>query len=116
MGKAPKRLPAIFYRLPSGTEPVREWLRGLPVADRRTIGYDIATAELGWPIGMPLCRSLGGGLWEIRSNLPSKRIARVIFCATGGHMVLLHAFIKKTQKTPAADLALARRRQTEIES
>ena len=116
MGKAPKRLPAIFYRLPSGTEPVREWLRGLPVADRRTIGYDIATAELGWPIGMPLCRSLGGGLWEIRSNLPSKRIARVIFCATGGHMVLLHAFIKKTQKTPAADLALARKRQTEIES
>jgi len=115
MGKAPKRLPAIFYRLPSGTEPVREWLRGLPVADRRTVGYDIATAELGWPIGMPLCRSLGGGLWEIRSNLPSKRIARVIFCATGGRMVLLHAFIKKTQKTPAADLALARKRQTEIE-
>jgi phage-related protein len=116
MGKAPKRLPAIFYRLPGGTEPVREWLRGLPVADRRTVGYDIATAELGWPIGMPLCRSLGGGLWEVRSNLPSKRIARVIFCATGDHMVLLHAFIKKTQKTPAADLALARKRQTEIES
>jgi phage-related protein len=68
------------------------------------------------PVGMPLCRSLGGGLWEIRSHLPSKRVARIIFCPVGGRMVLLHGFIKKTQKTPPADLNLARKRQTEVES
>ena len=47
---------------------------------------------------MPLCRNLGEGLWEVRSSLPSRRIARVLFCLVKGEMVLLHGFIKKTQK------------------
>jgi phage-related protein len=79
------------------------------------LGRDIATAEYGWPTGMPLCRSLGGGLWEVRSSLTHGRIARVIFCASDGSMVLLHGFVKKTQKTPQPDLELARKRQKEIE-
>ena len=65
---------------------------------------------------MPLCRSLGEGLWEVRSSLPSGRIARVIFCVAQGRLVLLHGFVKKTQKTPPAELALARRRKQEIET
>ncbi len=69
---------------------------------------------MGWPIGMPLCRPLGGGLWEVRTGLTRNRIARVLFCATQGHMVLLHGFIKKTQKTPQAELELPRTRQKEV--
>lgn len=64
---------------------------------------------------MPLCRSLGGGLWEVRSNLPSHRIARVIFCTAHGRLVLLHGFIKRTQETPQPDLELARKWEKEIE-
>ena len=110
-----KRIPASFYRSTNGGEPVRDWLKSLSSADRRIVGFDIATVEFGWPIGMPLCRPLGGGLWEVRSNLTRKRICRVIFCIAEGNIVLLHAFIKKTQKTPATDLKLAQTRQKEIE-
>ena len=63
---------------------------------------------------VPLCRALGQGLWEVRSGLTQGRIARVLFCIQGGRMVLLHAFIKKTQKTPEAELALAVKRKKEI--
>jgi phage-related protein len=109
-----KRLPAAFYQLPSGREPVREWLKALPDADRRLIGEDIKDVEFSWPIGMPLCRALGKGLWEVRTELTQNRIARVLFCIHDGRMVLLHAFIKKTQKTPDADLELAAKRKKEI--
>ncbi len=115
MGDGPKKLPVIFYRTPGGTEPVRDWLNGLPLEDRRTLGHDIGAVEFGWPVGMPLCRSLGGGLWEVRSNLPGHKTARVIFCTAQGRMVLLHGFVKRTQKTPQPDLELARKRQKEIE-
>jgi phage-related protein len=109
-----KRLPAAFYQLPSGREPVREWLKALDEEDRKVVGEDIKDVEFSWPIGMPLCRSLGKGLWEVRSDLVGGRIARVIFCIVESQMVLLHGFIKKTQKTPAADLELALRRKKEI--
>lgn len=109
-----KKLPASFYRSTSGAEPVREWLRELSDSDRRILGYDIGVVEFGWPIGMPVCRPLGGGLWEVRSALPGKRIARVIFCVAQGRMVLLHAFIKKTRKTPQLELELAQKRQKEV--
>jgi phage-related protein len=110
-----KRVPAFFYRSISGAEPVKDWLRGLTEEDRRIVGFDIATVEFGWPLGMPLCRSLGGGLWEVRSSLTQGKIARVIFCVAQGRMVLLHGFVKKTQKTPGSDLDTARRRQKEVE-
>lgn len=110
-----KKIPASFYRSTSGAEPVREWLKALPLADRKALGMAIAKAEYGWPIGMPLCRSMGGGLWEVRCNLPLGRIARVIFCINAERMVLLHGFEKKTQKTPQGDLQTARKRQKEVE-
>lgn len=109
-----KRLPAAFYQLPSGREPVRGWLKALPGEDRKIIGEDIKDVEFSWPIGMPLCRALGKGLWEVRSDLTGGRIARVLFCIHDGRMVLLHAFVKKTQKTPDADLELATKRKKEI--
>lgn len=109
-----KKLPAAFYRTAAGNEPVREWLKALDEADRRIVGLDIATAEFGWPVGMPVCRSLGKGLYEIRSDISHGRITRVIFCVAGERIVLLHGFIKKTQKTPKADLDLALKRKKEV--
>ena len=109
-----KRLPAVFYELPSGREPVRDWLKGLSDVDRKIIGEDIRDLEFDWPVGMPLCRPLGNGLWEVRSDITQGRISRVLFCIHGGRMVLLHGFIKKTQKTLQSDLDLALRRRREI--
>ena len=107
-------IPVVFYRSASGVEPVREWLRRLPEDDRRTIGLDLATVQVGWPVGMPLCRSLGGGLWEVRSALPSRRIARLLFFVHEGRIGVVHGFIKKTQKTPPNDIKLARQRMQEM--
>ena len=109
-----KKIAAFFYRTAEGREPVRDWLKEFPREDRRIIGQDIATVEYGWPVGMPVCRALGQGAWEVRRRLPSRRIARVIFAIRSGKMVLLHGFIKKTQQTPAEDLSLARRRIKEV--
>jgi phage-related protein len=111
-----KKLPAAFYQLPNGSEPVRDWLKSLPADDRKVVGTDIAAIEYGWPVGMPLCRPLGNSLWEVRSPLPSRRIARVIFCVANRKMVLLHGFIKKTERTPKSDLDLAKKRRMEIQS
>ena len=85
-----KRLPAAFYALPTGREPVREWLLSLDREDRKIIGEDVKDVEFAWRIGMPLCGALGKGLWEVRSDVTQGRIARVIFCVHGGRMVLLH--------------------------
>ena len=86
----------------------------MPVEGRRAIGYDIATAEFGWPVGMPVCRPMGQGLYEIRSNLVGNRISRVFFSFADGQMILLHAMIKKTQTSPKADLDLARKRMRDV--
>ncbi len=106
-----KRISAYFFRTEAGGEPVREWLKGLkPVSDRTQIGMDIALVEFGWPVGMPVCRPLKDGLFEVRSDLSDGRIARVIFCIDQKQrMVLLHGFVKKTQRTADADLELARK-------
>ena len=104
-----KRVPAIFYRTEAGGEPVREWLKRLSREDRKRIGEDIKTVEFGWPIGMPVCKPLGDGMYEVRTSLTQNRIARVLFYIDKkSRMVLLHGFIKKTQKTPQEDLELAR--------
>ena len=89
-------IPLVFYKSSAAVEPVLEWLRSLPVEDRRVIGTDLSTVQFGWPIGMPLCRPLGSGLWEVRSNLPSRRISRVLFFADEGRIGVVHGFIKKT--------------------
>jgi phage-related protein len=105
-----KRIPALFFRTTAGGEPVREWLKAMEPIDRKSIGVDISTVEFGWPVGMPTCRPLKDGLYEVRTRLAGGRIARVLFYIdTQSRMVLLHGFMKKTQKTPDEDLDLARR-------
>jgi phage-related protein len=110
-----KKLQARFYASGAGRRPVREWLLELPDNDRRIVGKDIQKVEFGWPIGMPYCRPLGNGLWEVRSDLEDGRIGRVIFTIIGGEMVLLHAFVKKAHKTPPQEIDLALRRKREVE-
>ena len=111
----PRKLPVVFYRTRAGTEVVRNWLRGLDESDRNTIGQDLMRVQYRWPVGMPLCRPMGEGLWEVRSDLPSNRIGRVLFSVQQGRILILHGFIKKTRKTPSEDLALARRRKREFD-
>lgn len=109
-----KKLPAFFWESASGNQPVREWILALSLEDRKLVGRDIQKVEFGWPLGMPYCRSLGNGLWEVRSDLTDGKIARVIFSVVRERMVLLHGFIKKTQKIPAQDLRIALKRMKEV--
>ena len=97
-----------------GREPARDWLDDLPRDDQKTIGRDIAKVKFGWPLGLPLCRAMSGGLWEIRSSLTSRREARVMFGFHEGMLIALHAFIKKSQKTSPEELALARQRLKDL--
>ena len=99
-------LKVVFYRSEAGNEPVREWLKDLHRDDKRQIGEDIKTAQLGWPLGMPLIRKIDKDLWEVRTRL-THGIARVFFTVDGEYMILLHGFIKKSQKTPQNELKTA---------
>ena len=112
----PQKTPLVFFRTSAGAEPVRQWLKDLPLEDRRQVGQDLMRAQWRWPVGMPLCRPMGNGLWEIRTDLPSNRIARVLLGEDDGVIVALHAFIKKTQKTPPSELGVARKRLKELKS
>lgn len=110
----PKKIIAVFfYKQENGKEPVRDWLKSLKKSEKRIIGEDIKMVQIGWPLGMPLVGNLGKGLWEVRSTL-SNTIARVLFIMYQDQMILLHGFIKKTQKTPQQDLELAHKRAKEV--
>lgn len=112
--KRQKAVIATFYHTSGGDEPVRTWLRSdvFDNEDRKVIGADIQVVEYQWPriSERSLVKGLGAGIWEVRSTLPSRRIARILFGITEGRMVILHGFVKKTQKSPAGDLELARDR------
>ncbi|MEJ2435370.1 MAG: type II toxin-antitoxin system RelE/ParE family toxin [Pseudolabrys sp.] len=108
--------PLLFWRSAGGREPVREWLSTLPREDKRTVGRDIAKVQFGWPVGLPLCRPLSGGLWEVRSSLPSRREARVFIGFHDGTLVALHALVKKGRRAQPSDLALARQRLKEVQT
>ncbi len=110
-----KPLPLQFWRSNSGREPTRDWFKELPFKDRAVLGHDLKRVQYGWPIGMPLVKSLGGGLWEVRSSLPSNREARALFIVDQDGIVVLHGFIKKTQKTPMPEINLARKRMKEFD-
>jgi len=104
-----KRIPAIFFRTARGSEPVREWLRAMDAEDRRRVGEDLKTIEFGWPVGMPTCRAMGDGLYEVRTRLDGNRTVRILFYIDRHRrMVVLHGFVKKSRATPRSDLALAR--------
>ncbi|HLF96841.1 MAG TPA: type II toxin-antitoxin system RelE/ParE family toxin [Methylococcaceae bacterium] len=96
-----------FFKTENGAEPVRDWLKSLSAMDRKAVGEDLKTVQFGWPLGMPLVRKMGKDLWEARVHMEG-RIARVLFTVSGGVMVLLHGFVKKSDKTPKFDLDLAK--------
>ena len=107
-------LKASFYRTENGNEPVRDWLKSLERSEKKAIGEDIQTVQYGWPAGMrDLVKKIDSGLWEVRTELGTK-IARVLFTFWQGEIVLLHGFIKKTQKISKEDLDLARSRMRDI--
>ncbi len=110
MPESPRPLPVVFFATGTGAEPVRAWLKELSAEERRLIGEDIKTVQFRWPLGMPLVRNLGSGLWEVRTDLPT-RIARTLFFVHRDEIILLHGFIKKTQKTPNDDKARALQRK-----
>lgn len=114
MKDIPRKIGVVFYETPSGAEVVLDWLRDLKAPERHIIGQDLMRVQFRWPVGMPLCRPLGGGLWEVRSSLPNHRIARLLFCFDEGRLVVLHGFIKKTAKTPTDDMQLGHKRMREL--
>jgi phage-related protein len=104
-----------FFKTSAGNEPVRDWLKGLPKAARRTIGSDLATVEAHWPLGKPLVDGFGRGLWEVRST-HDKVEYRVLFGIVGSTMYLLHGILKKTTTTPQGDMDLAYQRLAEVKA
>ena len=110
VSSAPRPLRTLFFRTEAGNEPVREWLLGLPLSDKKSIGADILAVQWKWPVGKPLVDSLGGGLWEVRSSL-GERIARTFFIVVDEEIILLHGIIKKSRTAPKQELDLARKRQ-----
>ena len=112
---SPASIPLVFYRTEAGSEPVRDWLKALDRDGRLAVGLDLQRVQYRWPVGMPLCRSLGAGLWEVRTSLPSRTISRVFICFHDGRLYGLHAIVKKTPQTPNDALLLARRRMKDVE-
>ena len=106
----------LFYRTASGRDVIKEWLRSFDKADRAILGEDLKTVQIGFPMGLPLCRSLGQSLWEVRSSLPGNREARMIFFhdSKAKSLVVVHGFIKKSQKTPKAEIEIALKRKGEF--
>jgi phage-related protein len=114
MSDAGRILDVVFYRTAVGLEPVREWLKGeLSVDDRKTVGADLLAVQWRWPVGMPLVRKMEVALWELRSTT-SQGIARVFFTVRGARMILLHGFVKKSQRTPSRHLDVAARRLRDL--
>jgi phage-related protein len=108
--KKERPLAVVFFCTETGNEPVREWLKSLPKGECKTIGADILTVQYAWPVGKPLVDNLGDGIWEVRSRLDN-RIARTLFIEVDQEIVLLHGFMKKTQKTAQEHLDLAKKRK-----
>ena len=114
MPKPPQKVPVVFYRTPAGSEVVRDWLKRLPAPDRNAIGQDLMRVQFRWPVGMPLCRPMRDGVWELRTDLSGNRIARLLFSFLDGHLVALSGFIKKTRKTSDDEIERALKRKREF--
>ena len=107
------RLECAFFKKKSGTEPVREWLRGLGRPVRLAVGSDIERVQWRWPVSKPLVGSFGQGLYEVRTWVGGN-VYRVFFFIEGSDMVILHAFMKKTERTPDSEIAMARKRLRQV--
>ena len=109
-----KKVIVAFFRTDLGSEPVRDFLKNLSTSDKKSVGADIMSVEMLWPIGYPTVKKVDKNLWEVRSNISDKKISRIFFTISGNRMILLHGFIKKTQKLPKEDFDLAKKRRDSI--
>ena len=109
--KIQKKLQADFFKTENGNEPVRDFLKALDSDDKKSVGADIMAIEMSWTVGYPKVRKMDTDLWEVRTSISDKRICRIFFTVTGKEMILLHAIIKKSQKTPLEELELAKTRK-----
>lgn len=107
-----KKITAVFFKTEQNNEPVRDFLKSLEPEDKKSVGSDIMAVEMSWPIGYPRVRKLDTDLWEVRTNISNNRICRVLFTISDTKMILLHGFIKKSQKTPKDDLNLGKKRRS----
>ncbi|MCR5318278.1 MAG: type II toxin-antitoxin system RelE/ParE family toxin [Treponema sp.] len=107
-----KKLQVEFFKTEQNNEPVRDFLKALSQEDKKSVGANIMAVEMLWPISYPSVRKLDTDLWEVRSNISDKRICRVMFTVEDKRMILLHAFVKKTQKTPKEDMELGKKRRS----
>ncbi len=104
-----KRIVARFYRTEAGNEPVKDWLLNLSKDDRIIVSKDIAKAEFGWPIGMPICEKVEKEIWEVRSTIKKGKVeARTYFSVEGSLMLLLHGKEGKSGQDDAIKLAKSR--------
>jgi phage-related protein len=110
-GKEPLR--AVFFETGSGSQPVRDFILELAREDRKEIGSDIFTVQKGFPLGLPLVEKIDADLWELRSHI-SDGICRIFFTIHKKMMVLLHAFVKKSQRIPLKEIKTAKGRLTEF--
>lgn len=110
------KLAVNFFRTTQQAEPVRDWLKKLSKEEKLIIGTDLKTIQFSWPVGMPLVKYIGNGIWEARSSLPQGKISRILFVMNNNSIVLLHGFIKKTQKTSKKELDLAKKRKQQLEA
>lgn len=99
-----------YYEAADGYSPIREYLEELPDQDAAQMAYEIdLLGRFGTQLGMPHVRPIHGSkLWELRSR--GRNHHRVFYVARRGRtLLLLHAFAKKTQKTPAREIRTAER-------
>lgn len=109
-------LPVSFYKTPNGNDPVADWFRSLAKDDRRRVGLDLLRVQENWPVGMPVCKPLGHGLWEVRTTLADHSAARVLFFLADAEICVVHGFVKKSQSAPRHELELARKRMKEMKA
>jgi phage-related protein len=108
------QLPVVFFKTAAGNQPVRDFLlNDRSEQDRKEIGFDISVVQRRFPLGLPLVEKVTENLWEIRSHIPDG-ICRSFFTVHKGTIILLHSFVKKTQKTPKKELDTANKRLQEF--
>lgn len=102
-------LEAAFFETESGSQPCRDFILTLDREDKKEIGAKIFEVQQGFPMGLPLVRKMDTNLWEIRISI-SDGICRIFFTIAGNIIILLHGFVKKSQKTPQNELETAKKR------
>jgi phage-related protein len=99
------------------SKEVQDWVNKMPIGIRASYAKltDLLT-EFGMDLRLPYSRAMGDGLFELRPK-GKEGIARVFYCTwVGKRIVVLHAFIKKTQETPRKELETAKRRMKEVKN